>query len=236
MINLIQGDGLVVLKDIDDGSIDMVLTDIPYNEVNRQSNGLRNLDKGKADIINFELKDLLSELCRVTIGSMYIFCGIEQVSEIKKLMVSKNLSVRLVIWNKTNPSPMNGRHIWLSSIECCVYGKFPKATFKEHCKGSVLNYPSGKGKVHPTEKPINLFQYIVETSSNEGDTVLDLFMGSGTTGVACVNTDRKFIGIELDEGYFKIAQERIKQAQARKAYMDKNLKIINDNLTWTPEL
>ena len=70
-----------------------------------------------------------------------------------------------------------------------------------------------KGKVHPTQKPVALMEYLVKTYSNEGDYVLDFCVGSGTTGVACVNTSRKFIGIEKDEGYFKIAQDRIQAAQ-----------------------
>jgi len=67
----------------------------------------------------------------------------------------------------------------------------------------------GRSKIHPTEKPVALMSYLIESSSNEGDTILDFTMGSGTTGVACKNLNRDFIGIELDKGYFKIAQERI---------------------------
>jgi site-specific DNA-methyltransferase (adenine-specific) len=213
---IIQGDCLEKLKELEDKSIDMVLTDIPYGEVNRTSNGLRNLDKGVADVFDFSLEEMVNEFCRVTKGSMYVFCGTEQVSEIRKQMVLNGLSTRLVIWNKTNPSPMNGQHIWLSSIECCVYGKFKNATFNEHCKGSVLNFPSGRGKVHPTEKPLKLFEYIISVSSNKNDIILDPFMGSGTTGVACKNLNRNFIGIELDPEYFKIAEKRINENDTRK--------------------
>jgi site-specific DNA-methyltransferase (adenine-specific) len=83
------------------------------------------------------------------------------------------------------------------------------------------NYPSNllefngltpKSRVHPTQKPVNLLEYLIKTYSNEGDTILDFTMGSGSTGVACMNTGRKFIGIEKDEKYFKIAEERIKEA------------------------
>ena len=66
-----------------------------------------------------------------------------------------------------------------------------------------------KGALHPTQKPIALLEYLIRTYTNEGETVLDFPMGSGSTGVACVNTNRNFIGIELDENYFKIAKERI---------------------------
>ena len=69
-----------------------------------------------------------------------------------------------------------------------------------------------KGSVHPTQKPTDLLEYLIKTYTNEGDTVLDFTMGSGSTGVACVNTNRKFIGIELDENYFKIAKDRIHKA------------------------
>jgi site-specific DNA-methyltransferase (adenine-specific) len=68
------------------------------------------------------------------------------------------------------------------------------------------------GKVHPTEKPVALMEYLIRTYTNEGDTVLDNTMGSGTTGVACVNTGRKFIGIERDPTYFEIAKQRISGA------------------------
>ena len=72
-----------------------------------------------------------------------------------------------------------------------------------------------KGKVHPTQKPVPLLEYLIKTYTNENETVLDFTMGSGTTGVACVNTDRKFIGIELDETYFNIAKERIEDAKIK---------------------
>ena len=68
-----------------------------------------------------------------------------------------------------------------------------------------------RGTVHPTQKPVALLEYLIRTYTNEGETVLDFTMGSGSTGVACVNTNRNFIGIELDEGYFEIAKKRIKE-------------------------
>lgn len=209
MINLLHGDCLELMKTIPDKSVDMVLTDIPYGEVNRKSNGLRNLDKGLADIVTFSIDQLLSELSRLCTGSIYIFCGIEQVSSIRAELVKKGFSTRLGIWEKTNPSPMNGQYIWLSSVECCVFGKAKGATFNEHCKGSVWRFPTATGKLHPTMKPIKLMEYLIKASSNDGDTVLDPFMGSGSTGVACKNLNRNFIGIERDDKYFEIAKNRI---------------------------
>lgn len=208
-IVLHHGDCLEVMKSIPDKSIDLVLTDIPYGEVNRKSNGLRNLDKGAADVIDFDIQSAMSESIRVAKGSIYIFCGTEQVSTIRSQMVKSGLSTRLCIWEKTNPSPMNGQHIWLSSIECCVFGKFKNATFNEHCKSSVWRFSTARGKLHPTMKPLPLMEYLIKTSSNEGDTVLDFTMGSGSTGVAAKNLNRNFIGIEKDEAYFQIAKQRI---------------------------
>jgi len=79
--------------------------------------------------------------------------------------------------------------------------------------GSVLEFNADLNKLHPTQKPIALMEYLIKTYTNEGETVLDFTMGSGTTGVACSNLNRKFIGIELDDKYFEIAKERIEKAQ-----------------------
>jgi DNA modification methylase len=206
-------DCLIGMKRIPDGSVDLVLTDIPYNEVNRESNGLRNLDKESADVGDFSLTELTKAICDKAKGSVYMFCGINQVSTIRETMTACGLSTRLVIWEKTNPSPMNGDKIWLSGIECCVYGKKSGATFNLHCKNSVLRFPCGKHDIHPTQKPIELFRYLLTASSNEGDTVLDPFMGSGTTAVACIKEHRHFIGFELNKEYFDKAVKRIKREQ-----------------------
>lgn len=107
---------------------------------------------------------------------------------------------------------MNGDKLWLSGIECCVYGKFPKATFNQHCKNSVFRFPCGRNKIHPTQKPLPLISYLIESSSNEGDTVFDPCMGSGTTGEACLKLNRKFIGCELNTTYYLAAKERIENA------------------------
>ena len=215
MYKLYNGDCLEVMdKLIEEGVVvDCILTDIPYGEVNRaKESGLRKLKKGKADELTFDIETLLIKLEKICTGSFYIFCGIEQVSEIRKFFREKDILTRLCIWEKTNPSPINCQYHWMSSIECCIYAKKKKATFNEHYKSCVWRNPVGRSKIHPTEKPLKLFKYLIETSTNEGDLVLDCCMGSGTTGVACANTNRKFIGIELDNNYFDIASKRIEEA------------------------
>ena len=82
---------------------------------------------------------------------------------------------------------------------------------------SIVSFPRDGSRIHPTQKPVALCEYLIKTYTNEGETVLDNCMGSGTTGVACVNTDRNFIGIELDDHYFEVATERINQAQLSKS-------------------
>lgn len=216
MIDLRQGDCLELMKDIPDKSIDMILTDIPYGVVNRDSNGLRNLDKGKADEFEMSMVELLDELYRVSSGQIIIFCGKEQFSDIYSFFANKKGTVRPIVWNKTNPSPMNGQHIYLSGVEFAVWFK-PRGrkVFNAFCKNTVFNFPNGSKKYHPTGKNLKLFTELIEDNSNENELILDPFMGGGTTGVACINTNRRFIGIELDEEYFNKAKKRIEEVGIR---------------------
>lgn len=215
---IINADCMSILKQLPDKSVDLVLTDFPYTEVNRPDNGLRNLDKGCADELAIDLPVLLAEIIRVCKGSFYAFCGTEQVSQTRKALVDAGFSTRLLIWEKTNPSPMNGQSIWLSGIECCVYGKLKNAVFNEHCKNTVLRYPlcADKNRFHTTQKPLELFSYLISVSSNEGDLVLDPFSGSGTTAVACHRLSRKFICIEKDKQYWEKSCKRLEAEQAQK--------------------
>ena len=91
-------------------------------------------------------------------------------------------------------------------------------------KSNVLEYKKDNDGYHPTQKPVALLEDLIQTYSNEGNTVLDFTMGSGSTGVACVNTNRRFIGIELDEGYFNIAKKRIEEAVNDLPYRTNRLK------------
>jgi len=208
-VKLYNDNCMNVLPSLLDGSISLTLTDIPYDEVNRKSGGLRNLDKSHADIITFPLDNFIDEIVRVTSGSIYIFCGSVQVSHIRSRLIEHGLSVRHCIWEKTNPSPMNGQHIWLSSIENCVFAKKSGAVFNEHCKSAVWRNATERYKKHPTPKPVKLMSRLIEASSNIGDIVFDPCMGSGAVGLAAKQTGRKFIGIEMNEEYFKQTQERI---------------------------
>ena len=207
---LFHGDCLEIMKNIEDKTADFVLTDIPYAEVNRSSNGLRNLDKGNADVLTFNLYSFLEELYRITSNSICVFCGREQFSTIYSFFANKKGTVRPIVWEKTNPSPMNGQHIYLSGVEFAVwFKKSGGGTFNARCKNVVFRYPNGRSKLHPTEKNHDLLRDLILDNTNEHDVVFDPCCGSGSHCYVAKNLNRRFIGIELDENYFNIAKERI---------------------------
>ena len=213
MIELLQGDCMELMDNIPNESIDLVLTDIPYNVVNRKDNGLRKLDKENADVLTFDLINFLNQLYDKTKSTIIIFCGKEQVSIIHSYFNDKQKkgkgTVRQLIWEKSNPSPMNGQHIYLSGVENAIWFKKRGGTFNAHCKNTVFKYPIGRSKLHPTEKNHLLLQELILDNSNENDLILDPCMGSGSTGVVALQNNRNFLGMELDENYFNIAENRI---------------------------
>lgn len=210
---LYQGDCITQLTTMQDNSANFTLTDIPYDAVNRVSNGLRELDKGKTDVLTFDLLVFLEEVYRVTSNSICIFCGKEQFSTIYDFFANKKGTVRPIIWEKTNPSPMNGQYIYLSGVEMAVWFKKSGAKiFNAHCKNTVFRHPNGRSKLHPTEKNHELLKELILDNTNEGDIVFDPCMGSGAHGKIAIENGRRFVGIELDEEYFKIAQNRIEEA------------------------
>ena len=212
---LINSDCIKVMKSMLSESVVFTLTDIPYNAVNRSSNGLRNLDKEEADIITFDLNEFLEEVYRITSNSIVIFCGKEQFSNIYEYFASKKGTVRPIIWEKSNPSPMNGQYIYLSGVEFAVWFKKSGAkTFNAHCKNTVFKYPNGRSKLHPTEKNHELLKQLILDNSNEDDLVFDPCMGSGSHLLVAKNLNRKYLGVELSEKYFNIAKKRIEENES----------------------
>lgn len=201
------------MKIMPDDCVHLTLTDIPYGVVNRDSNGLRNLNKEEADVMTFDLSDFLSEVYRVTSGTIIIFCSKEQISEIYKFFDEKQKkklgTVRHLVWEKTNPSPMNGQYIYLSGIENAVWFKKKGATFNAHCKNPVFRYACGRSKLHPTEKNHDLLKELILDNSNEGDIVFDPCAGSGSHLLVAKENNRQWIGVELNREYFNIASERV---------------------------
>jgi site-specific DNA-methyltransferase (adenine-specific) len=208
-VTIYHGDCREILPALD--GVDLVLTDPPYNEVNRHSAGLRTLDRGGADSLPVDVDWLARTLPTVATGSIYVWCGMEQVSVLRAGLVAQGMSTRTCVWHKSNPSPMNGQLMWLSAIELCVFARHKKATFTRHCEAPVWFGPTEPRDDHPTAKPEWLFKRLIVASSLPGDVVLDPFMGSGTTLRAAKDLGRHAVGIEISERYCETAVNRLAQ-------------------------
>jgi len=213
MKEIIQGNCIEKMKDYQEHFVDLTITDIPYDMVNRVSNGLRNLDKGNADILTFDLDLFLELVYRITKGTIIIFCGVNQVSKIYNFFAEKQAkklgTTRQIIWQKSNPMPMNGEYIYLSGIENAIWFKKKRGVFNAHCKNTVFKYPNGSSKKHPTEKNHDLIKELILDNSKEGDLVFDPCAGSGSHCLVAKENGRDFLGIELNEDFYKIALESI---------------------------
>lgn len=191
----------------------LLLTDIPYNEVNRVSNNLRVLDKQNADISTFELSAFL-ELVYPLTDIFCIFCGNKQYSELYSFFAKKQDeklgTVRQLIYAKSNPSPMNGEYVYLSAVENAVWFK-KKGTGKltNKCTRNYIIAPSGSSKYHPTEKNHKLLSEIILQNTSEGDLIIDPCMGSGSSGLVATKLNRSFFGVEVDLDFFNVAKNRL---------------------------
>lgn len=215
-------DCIKLMEKMPKDSIELLLTDIPYEKVNKKSNGLRNLNKGIANKKTFNLETFLQCVDKVTKGSGYIFCGKEQVSKIFEFFNLKKYTTRLMIWEKKNPSPMNCQHVWMSGIECFIYFKKRGGTFNFFYKNSVVKFANGISKIHPTQKPIKLFEYLIEASSKKNDIVFDPCLGSGTAFFAAKNLNRRFIGSELNLNFCQHIETILNKCKS--PFKDKNIK------------
>lgn len=234
---LYQGDCLEVMKNIEDGSVDLILTDPPYGTTACKWDSVIPFDT---------MWEQLNRIIKPN-GAIVLF-GSEPFSSALRMSNIKNYKYDWVWVKPQGTDPLMARFRPMNNIENisvfyrktasyyeqCSIGKpyqitrdknerinettFLK-TFKETTTINTgtrkplrtLYYNKDKG-LHPTQKPVALLEYLIKTYTLEGEIVLDFTMGSGSTGVACLNTNRNFIGIELDEGYFEIAQNRIEEA------------------------
>ena len=211
---IFNADCMEVMSSIkQEGVFDVTLTDIPYDMVNRADNGLRNLDKSHADILTFNLNDFLNEIYRLTKGTIIIFCGNEQYSTVYDYFSTKSAqkegTTRQIIWHKANPSPMNGQYIYLSATENAVWFKKRGATFNAHCKHNVFEFPTGRSKIHPTEKNHELIKDLILDNSNEGDIIFDPCAGSLAHCLVAKENGRRYVGCELNKEYFDSGIERL---------------------------
>lgn len=231
-MRLYNDDCFKVLKTLPDHFVDLVVTDPPYemsatngggsiNSVMKMNRSLKQLDD--ADISKgYNIKEVGKELVRVMKNiNLYVWCNKVQIPDYFYYYVNElGCKFEIICWHKTNALPTY-KNKYLSDTEYCLYfrkGGYcdPSQTAEEeryeNAKTFYITPRNAKDKKlwkHPTIKPLDITQKFIKNSSKKGDLVLDCFMGSGTTGVACKNLERDFIGIELNRDYYKIALERI---------------------------
>lgn len=237
VIKLMFGDCLERMKEIPDGSVDLILTDPPYGTTackwdsvipfNLMWAELKRIIKPNGAIVLFGSEPFSSAL-RMSNIKQYKYDWVwdkvtakgHLVAKIRPMQQTENISV--FGSGKIKYFPIMIKRDFVRSDVSVEYSRTEivggKTTREMQKISREFKYPknvltfsnaSQKGKVHPTQKPVALLEYLIKTYTQEGETVLDFTMGSGSTGVACVNTNRKFIGIEMDEGYFDIAKNRI---------------------------
>lgn len=237
-MQLYQGDCLEIMKQIPDGSIDLVLADPPYGTTACKWDSiiplepmweqLKRIVKPNAAIVMTASQPFTSKLIMSNIKAFkyeWVWDKAKHanamIAKIQPLKIHENV----IVFNSKRYFPIKTKGLPRVDNEAFIKNgdNFGGGTVKrkyENKEGlynpkSIIKISNAaqNGKVHPTQKPVSLMEYMIKTYSNEGETVLDFTMGSGTTGVACANTGRKFIGIELDEHYFNIAKQRIEEAQ-----------------------
>jgi len=150
-------------------------------------------------------------------GTCIVFFDLWKITPLKKQLEGANFKqIRFLEWIKTNPQPINSKVNYLTNCrEIALLGiKKSKPTFNSSYDRAIYEFPiqGGKDRFHPTQKSLLLFEELVKKHSNKGDLVLDPFLGSGTTAIAAINTDRSFVGCELSEEYYEKAKSRISRA------------------------
>ena len=230
-VQLYKGDCLEIMKDIPDKGVDMILCDLPYGKTRNKWDSIISLDK-----LWEQYNRIIKDNGAIVLFAQTPFDKVLGVSNLKMLkyewiwekeqgtgflnakkMPLKNHENILIFYKKPpiyNPQMKKGKPYTLERNTFTVnYGKQVDMVRTENTGEryplTILKFKRDKEKLHPTQKPVALLEYLIKTYTNEGEIVLDNCMGSGSTGVACLNANRKFIGIELDENYYNIACNRI---------------------------
>ena len=223
---ILQGDCYELLKNVKDNSVDLILIDPPY-QISRKSNFKKNssntkfnkidIDFGDWDHEEINLEFLFSEFKRLLKDNGYviIFYDVWKSQSVKYWADKFGFKQpRVGQWVKTNPVPINSKKNYLSnSIEFFfTFVKGKNVNFNSEYDKGIYNYPICHGKErtkHPTQKPLNLIKDLILKHSVEGSIILDCFAGSGTTGIASKETNRKFILIEKDLEFYNIILDRL---------------------------
>lgn len=176
----------------------------------------KNADLDIADISSgFDYKKFIKEAFRIMkVPNLFIWCSLMQINDlINELSKYTKNTVQILVWCKKNPIPATNNN-WLSDIEYCLYIRDgirlnDGYELKSKWYLSEINQKDKTKYGHPTIKPLNLVERHIKHTTNEGGVVLDCFIGSGTTAIACINTNRNYIGFELNKTYYKVAKDRL---------------------------
>lgn len=215
-VTLHLGDCLDVMAGMEAGSVDAVITDPPYFLPAQHYCTRKQQARSLADlaILDHFFRDWFAACARVLkeTGVFYVFCDGQSYPIFFAHAYRWVRRVRPLIWDKL--VSFNG-YSWRHQHELILFAEMAHAPVVPTGDGDILKHRAVKidDRDHPAEKPVALLRRLIEKSTNEGQIVADFFFGSGTTGVACVQTGRNFIGIEIDPDYYAIAKARIEKAQ-----------------------
>lgn len=209
-----HGDCLELMKNIPDGAVDLVLTDPPYGMAFKSNHRKEKYNEIQNDKSLEWLERYISECYRVlkNNSAIYCFCSWHNVDVFKQAIEKKFKVKNILIWEKNNTSMGDLKGSYAPKYEMIIFAHKGRKLLNGFRYADIIKANRTGNKNHPTEKPVDLLEKFIKNSSDENAVVFDGFMGSGSCGVACVNTNRRFIGIELDEGYFNIAKKRIEEA------------------------
>lgn len=207
-IQLIQGDCLRIMKNIPDNGVDIVFTSPPYNR--KRNDKYDNYDDKIADYFGF-LVEAIDEMIRVSRGNVYLNIQKNYYNKIDIFRLFGHYAKEICevfIWEKSNPMPANGFNITNSYEFIIVFGDKIKSN-KTYTKNHITTSVARMLKNHKAIMHLDISNFFISNFTKPGQTVLDPFMGTGTTGVSCRNLGRDFLGIELDREYMETADERI---------------------------
>ena len=240
-MNLMLGDCLERMKEIPDGSVDMILADPPYGTTACKWDSviplapmweqLKRVIKPNGAIVLMAAQPFTSALCASNFGG-FKYCAVwdkkipagMSYARFRPMQQHEDIVVFAKNGEKLNYIPQvtqrdrpikkgGNKFSEVAPIAACKDGAVFKKEYTTKQPTTIMQFDKvRKGAVHPTQKPVALMEYLIKTYTLEGETILDFTMGSGTTGVACKNLNRNFIGIEKDEKYFEIAKARIEAA------------------------
>ena len=217
-IKLYNGDCIEVMGELENNSVDLVVTDPPYlmdYQSNRRKKEDR-FDKIKNDKGNYILiQEYLEECHRIMKDNtaIYCFCSWHNIDFFKKEFEKYFKLKNIIVWNKNNHGTGDLKGSYAPRYEFILFGHKGRTLLREKRIADVIDcakIPSKK-LTHPTEKPQELLEIFIKQSSDEGGVVFDDFMGTGSCGIVANKLNRGFMGIELDENYFNIAEERIEK-------------------------